>query len=116
MWNILEPVFLREERKNNPDKYDYMLLRKQKFGYNKIPPKQFLIQKYKTLLNKYRHKVYWLSHKIYNKNKRFLNPNNYRLGKCGENGHQLDHIIPVRKCFDKGWSIEKHLVLKIYKF
>ena len=52
---------------------------------------------------KYARQVHSLSQKIYEENKHIVNPNNYLRTLCGvENGWQLDHIIPVKECFEKG--------------
>ena len=52
---------------------------------------------------KYARTVHALSHKIYEQNKHIINPNNYPRTLCGvDNGWQLDHITPVKECFEKG--------------
>lgn len=57
---------------------------------------------------KYARKVHALSHKVYEQNKEIINPNNYPRTLCGvENGWQLDHIIPIKECFEKGISAEE---------
>lgn len=57
---------------------------------------------------KYARKVRALSHKIYEQNKEIINPNNYPRTLCGvENGWQLDHIIPIKECFEKGITVEE---------
>lgn len=57
---------------------------------------------------KYARKVHGLSHKVYEQNKNVINPNNYRRTLCGvEGGWQLDHIIPIKECFEKGISAEE---------
>lgn len=57
---------------------------------------------------KYSRKVHGLSQKIYEENKDTINPNNYPRTLCGvDGGYQLDHIIPIKECFEKGMSVEK---------
>lgn len=57
---------------------------------------------------RYARKVHHLSGKIYEGNKDIINPNNYTRTLCGvEGGWQLDHIIPIKECFEKGMSIEE---------
>lgn len=52
---------------------------------------------------KYARKVHALSHKVYEQNKHIINPNNYPRTLCGvEDGWQLDHITPIKECFEKG--------------
>ena len=39
----------------------------------------------------------------YEQNKEIINPNNYPRTLCGvKGGWQLDHIITVKECFEKG--------------
>lgn len=57
---------------------------------------------------KYARKVHALSQKVYEQNKEVINPNNYPRTLCGiENGWQLDHIIPIKECFEKGITAEE---------
>lgn len=57
---------------------------------------------------KYARKVHALSQKVYEQNKEIINPNNYPRTLCGvENGWQLDHIIPIKECFEKGITAEE---------
>ena len=52
---------------------------------------------------KYARQVHGLSQKIYEENKQIINPNNYPRTLCGvEDGWQLDHITPIKECFEKG--------------
>lgn len=54
---------------------------------------------------KYAKQVHGLSQKIYEQNKHIINPNNYPRTLCGvEGGWQLDHITPIKECFEKGLS------------
>lgn len=54
---------------------------------------------------KYARQVHGLSQKIYEEYKDVINPNNYPRTLCGvENGWQLDHITPIKECFEKGLS------------
>lgn len=62
---------------------------------------------------RYARKVHHLSGKIYETHKNIINPNNYPRTLCGvEDGWQLDHIIPVKECFEKGMSIEEASALE----
>jgi len=57
---------------------------------------------------RYARKVHHLSHKTYLQNIDKINPNKYPRTLCGvEGGWQLDHIIPIKECFEKGLSIEE---------
>ena len=52
---------------------------------------------------KYARQVHGLSQKVYEEYKQIINPNNYTRTLCGvEDGWQLDHIIPIKECFEKG--------------
>lgn len=52
---------------------------------------------------KYARQVHGLSQKMYEEHKQIINPNNYPRTLCGvENGWQLDHITPIKECFEKG--------------
>ena len=54
---------------------------------------------------KYARQVHGLSQKIYEEYKDVINPNNYTRTLCGvEDGWQLDHITPIKECFEKGLS------------
>jgi hypothetical protein len=62
---------------------------------------------------KYARKVHGLSHKVYEQNKEIINPNNYPRTLCGvDGGYQLDHIAPIKECFNKGISAEEAADLK----
>lgn len=64
---------------------------------------------YKT----YARKVHRLSEKIYTENIDIINPNRYIRTLCGiENGWQLDHIIPIKECFNRGMSPEEAANIK----
>lgn len=57
---------------------------------------------------RYSRQVHGLSQKNYEANKDVINPNNYPRTICGvEGGYQLDHIIPIKECFEKGMSVEE---------
>lgn len=61
----------------------------------------------KSEYQKYNRRVRFLTEKTYVKYQKELNPNNYPRTLCGvDGGYQLDHIISVRECFDKGISAE----------
>jgi hypothetical protein len=52
---------------------------------------------------KYARTVHALSQKIYEQNIDMINPNGYPRTLCGvKNGWQLDHIIPIKECFQRG--------------
>lgn len=52
--------------------------------------------------------VHRLSQKNYEENIMIINPNGYVRTRCGvDNGWQLDHIIPIKECFEKGISVEE---------
>lgn len=54
---------------------------------------------------KYARQVHGLSQKVYEEYKDIINPNNYPRTLCGvENGWQLDHITPIKECFEQGIS------------
>jgi hypothetical protein len=54
---------------------------------------------------KYARQVHGLSQKVYEEYKDVINPNNYPRTLCGvEDGWQLDHITPIKECFEKGLS------------
>lgn len=49
----------------------------------------------------YKMKVNSLTRKVYKKNKKEINPNNLKRGKAGTEGaYHLDHIVPIRFCFE----------------
>jgi 5-methylcytosine-specific restriction endonuclease McrA len=57
---------------------------------------------------KYARTVHALSQKVYKKNIAIINPNNYPRTLCGvTGGWQLDHIIPIKECFQQGKSPEE---------
>lgn len=57
---------------------------------------------------RYKNKVGNLTQKTYEKNIDIINPNRYTRTLAGvENGWQLDHIKPVRECFDQRLSPEE---------
>jgi len=52
---------------------------------------------------KYARKVRHLTEQTYAKYYQEINPNKYPRTLCGvEGGYQLDHILPLRRCFDEG--------------
>ena len=52
---------------------------------------------------RYARKVHGLSQKTYEEYMQIINPNNYPRTLCGvEGGWQLDHITPIKECFEKG--------------
>ena len=56
---------------------------------------------------KYARKVHGLSHNVYVQNKETINPNNHPRTLCGvDGGWQLDHIITIKECFERGISVE----------
>ena len=57
---------------------------------------------------KYKGLVHRLSGYTYTKNIDIINPNLYTRTLCGvEGGWQLDHIIPIKECYEKGISPEE---------
>jgi hypothetical protein len=57
---------------------------------------------------RYAQLVHNLSHKIYLENINMINPNKHPRTVCGvEGGYQLDHIIPIKECYNKGLSAEQ---------
>jgi hypothetical protein len=59
---------------------------------------------YKT----YARKVHRLSGKTYTENIDIINPNRYNRTLCGvKNGWQLDHITPIKECYERGISPEE---------
>ena len=57
---------------------------------------------------KYARQVHGLSQKVYEQNIDILNPKKHPRTVCGvEGGWQLDHIIPIKECFEKGMTIEE---------
>jgi hypothetical protein len=62
---------------------------------------------------KYSGKVHRLSQKIYEENIDIINPNRYQRTLCGvKDGWQLDHIMPISECFEKGKTPEEASSLK----
>jgi hypothetical protein len=54
---------------------------------------------------KYSRTVHALSQKVYEQNMNIINPNNYPRTLCGiDGGWQLDHIKPIKECFQQGLS------------
>ena len=75
---------------------------KKGIGSRKI--RNTLIREY----TRYARKVHHLSHQTYLKNIDLINPNRYTRTLCGvDSGWQLDHIVPIKECFEKGLSIEE---------
>jgi len=57
---------------------------------------------------RYAQRVHGLSQKIYEKNKSIINPNNVPRTLCGvDGGWQLDHVIPIKECFQRGMTPEQ---------
>ena len=57
---------------------------------------------------RYSRQVHGLSQKVYEANIDKINPNRYPRTLCGvEGGWQLDHIVPIKECFEKGISPEE---------
>ena len=52
---------------------------------------------------RYSRLVHGMSQEVYNENIDVINPERYPRTLCGvEGGWQLDHIIPIKECFDRG--------------
>jgi len=57
---------------------------------------------------RYAQLVHNLSHKIYLENIDTINPKGYPRTRCGvEGGYQLDHVTPIKECFNKGLPAEQ---------
>lgn len=55
----------------------------------------------------YRHRVYMETRRTYNNFKSEINPDNLPRGKAGVDGaYHLDHIVPVRYCFDNNIPVD----------
>jgi hypothetical protein len=55
---------------------------------------------------RYARMVHGLSQKTYEENIDVINPNRYPRTLCGiKGGWQLDHILPIKECFEKGLSV-----------
>jgi hypothetical protein len=58
--------------------------------------------------SRYSRQVHGLSQKIYAQNIDTINPELHPRTLCGvEGGWQLDHIVPIKECFEQGWTIEQ---------
>ncbi len=58
--------------------------------------------------DKYRRSVYSLTRKAYIKHESIINPNQYPRGLAGrKDAYHLDHIVPIRWCFDNGVPPDK---------
>lgn len=54
---------------------------------------------------RYSRTVHGLSQEVYNKNIDIINPNRHPRTLCGvKDGWQLDHIKPIKECFEQGLS------------
>jgi hypothetical protein len=52
---------------------------------------------------RYSRLVHGMSQEVYNENIDIINPERHPRTLCGvEGGWQLDHIIPIKECFDRG--------------
>ena len=57
---------------------------------------------------RYKGRVHQLTAKVYNTHHDVINPNNYPRTVCGvQGGWQLDHIVSIRECFNRGYTIEE---------
>lgn len=58
-------------------------------------------QKTASAWNIFRHRVYQLTRQTYKEHHQTINPKNLMRGKAGVTGaYHLDHLVPVRYCFD----------------
>lgn len=70
--------------------------------------RQIEYQKTASAWNIYRHRVYQLTRQTYKEHLQTINPNNLMRGKAGVDGaYHLDHLVPVRYCFDN--DIPSHI-------
>jgi hypothetical protein len=75
-----------------------------KKGFGSRTTRNPLIKEY----TKYARTVHALSHKIYEQNINIINPENHPRTLCGvKDGWQLDHIVPIKECFQKGMTPEE---------
>lgn len=64
-------------------------------------------QKTADIWDRYRHRVYMATRSAYHKHKTEINPTNLPRGLAGEEGaYHLDHIVPVRWCFEHYVPVE----------
>ena len=57
---------------------------------------------------RYANRVHRLTAKVYNENIDLINPERHPRTICGvDGGWQLDHIVPIKECFEKGLSPEE---------
>ena len=57
---------------------------------------------------RYKGLVHRLSGRTYTENIDIINPNRYTRTLCGvEDGWQLDHIIPIKECYERGMTPEE---------
>jgi len=57
---------------------------------------------------RYSRNVHGLSQEVYNKNIDIINPQRHPRTLCGvEGGWQLDHIVPIKECFERGLTVEE---------
>jgi len=57
---------------------------------------------------RYANRVHRLTSKVYKENIDIINPQRHPRTICGvEGGWQLDHIIPIKECFERGLSAEE---------
>lgn len=60
-----------------------------------------------TEWQQYKHQVYMATRKNYFHHKHTINPNNLLRNKAGvEGAHHLDHIVPIRYCFEHNIPVE----------
>jgi hypothetical protein len=56
----------------------------------------------------YKSEVIMLTNRVYRENRDIINPNNLPRGLAGvEGAYHLDHVLPIRYCFEEGIGVEE---------
>jgi hypothetical protein len=62
----------------------------------------------KKAFRAYANRVRWKTVANYNKYIHIINPNGLPRGRCGvEGAYQIDHVVSIKECFDRGISVEE---------
>lgn len=66
-------------------------------------------REYRLVYSEYRKRVNLLTSRTYRTNKSVINPLDLPIGRTDtcENAHHLDHIVPVKYCFERGFTPER---------